>query len=75
MDLPHLPLFDQLSEDPAARATELFEMGFDTVVIPIDRELARISKSAGLIVWIYTTGGSGRDLAPVAARAGHEAFS
>ena len=54
MDLPHLPLFDQSSEDPAARAAELFEMGFDTVVIPMDRELARVSKSAGLNVWICT---------------------
>jgi hypothetical protein len=54
MDLPHFALFDRAAEDPAARAAGLFEMGFDTVVIPMDRNLARVSKSAGLNVWICT---------------------
>lgn len=54
MDLPRLALFDQSSEDPASRAARLVEMGFDTVVIPKDRDLARVSKSAGLNVWICT---------------------
>ena len=54
MELPLLALFDQSPEDPAARADGLFEMGYDTVVIPMDRDLARVSKSAGLNVWICT---------------------
>ena len=50
MDLPHFALFDRAAEDPAARAAGLFEMGLDTVVIPMDRNLARVSKSARLNV-------------------------
>ena len=54
MDLPRFAIFDQSSEDPAARAAGFFGMGFDTVVIPIDHDLARVSKSAELNVWVCT---------------------
>ena len=51
MDLPRFSIFDDSSEDPTSRAAGLARMGFDTVVIPMDRDLARVSKSAGLNVW------------------------
>ncbi len=54
MATPRFAIYDQPAADPAARAAELAALGFDTVVIPLDPELARVSKAAGLNVWVCT---------------------
>ena len=54
MDTPRFAIFDRLPNNPANRAAGLAAMGFDTVVIPFDRDLARVSKSVGLHVWVCT---------------------
>jgi hypothetical protein len=51
---PRFAIYDQPAADPAARAAELAALGFDTVVIPLDPELARVAKAAGLNVWVCT---------------------
>lgn len=54
MTTPRFAIYDQPAADPTARAAELAALGFDTVVIPLDPELAHITKAAGLNVWVCT---------------------